>query len=155
MAWTNTNAPGTDTPEGRRDFVRLNLGDIVEADPLVTDEAIAAALVQTGDDVWLATAILARAIAAQFARASDISMGEGALAISDRAVFQGFMELAKRMERQAKKYGARDIGLPYGGGLTISELELRLNDTDFNRPAFTENDFENPGIARDDATSSS
>lgn len=145
MTWTNTNAPGTTSPEGRRDFVRLNVGDTVETDQLVSDEAIAAALGQVSDDIYLASAIIARAIAASFMRASDIAMGEGALAVSDSAIAQGYMDLAKRMESQAKKLGGASIGLPKAGGLTLSELETLSSDTDWNKPAFRENKFQNLG----------
>lgn len=149
MTWTNTNAPGTDSAEGRRDFVRLNVGDTVETDQLVTDEAIAAALAQTANDVYLASALIARAIAATFMRASDIAMGEGALAVSDRAISEGYLELAKRMERQAKKFGSVDVGLPAAGGLTLAELESLDQDSDWNAPAFRENQFENLGGLND------
>lgn len=143
MTWTYDNSPGTTTAAERRDFVRFNLGDTDTNDQLVTDEEIAAALAQASDGVFLATAIVARAIAAQFARASDISMGEGALAISDRAISEAFLELAKRMERQAKKFGSVDIGLPAAGGLTLSELDNLDADTDWNEPGFRERQFEN------------
>ena len=144
MTWTYANNPGTDTAERRRDFVRFNLGDTDTNDQLVTDEEIAAALAEASNDVYLATAIVARAIAAQFMRASDISMGEGALAISDRAIADGFLNLATRMERQAKKYGTVDIGVPAAGGLTESELKALDEDPDWNSPRFRERQFENP-----------
>ena len=143
MTWTYDNAPGTTTAAERRDFVRFNLGDTDTNDQIVTDEEIAAALASASDDVYLASAIVARAIAAQFARASDISMGEGALAISDRAISEAFLELAKRMERQAKKFGTAAIGVPAAGGLTKSELETLDQDPDWNEPKFREGQFVN------------
>lgn len=143
MTWTYDNSPGTSGAAERRDFVRLNVGDISTSDQLVTDEAITAALAQVSNDVYLASAIIARTIAAQFMRASDISMGEGALAISDSSIAEGYLELARRMEKQAKKYGSLGIGTPAAGGLTLSELTNLDEDSDWNVPAFRENQFEN------------
>jgi hypothetical protein len=145
MAWTYDGTPNTTTPEGRRDFVRLNVGDTDTNDQLVTDEAIAAALLQVRDDVYLASAIIARALAAKFARQQDISMGEGALAITDSKISDAYFRLAERMEKQARKYSQNSIGVPAAGGLTKTEIDTLKDDPDWNAPRFAEGQFEDPG----------
>lgn len=124
MTWTNTNAPGTADADGRRDAVRFLVGDTDTDDQQVTDEAIAFALAQTGNGIYGAGngiygagAIIARAIAASYARKVSIS-GDG-LSQQFAQRQKHYADLAAALEKQAREGVAGAAPVPFAGGTTV------------------------------------
>lgn len=93
MTWTYDGAPTGD----RRSEVRFMVGDTNADDPLVQDEEIDFILGQVppvdGRPAWLTSAHVADAIAAQFARKADRSIGS--LQISAKQQRDHYRELAQ------------------------------------------------------------
>ena len=117
MTWTNTNAPGTADADGRRDAVRFLVGDTDTDDQQVTDEAIAFALAQTGNGIYGAGAIIARAIAASYARKVSISADGLSQQFAQRQ--KHYADLAAALEKQAREGVAGAAPVPFAGGTTV------------------------------------
>ena len=132
MTWTYSSTSGLD-----RDYVRLRIGDTVTADPLLTDEEIAALVTNEGDK-HLAAAAAADTLAAQFARKVDKTVGK--LSISNSQAFTHFSALAKRLRSEITMTG----GL-YAGGISVSDKNEDKSDSDRVDPAFFVGQFEYPG----------
>ena len=126
--------------------VRFLVGDTDKEDLLLTNEQILFALNQTGDDVYAAAAICARAIAGKYSRQVDTRFESVASDYSQRA--ENYYKLARRLERESKKYGKRGLGIPAAGGLTYSDMELADKNIDRVKPKFKQDQFANP--PRDD-----
>lgn len=109
MTWTY----GNDPENSQRDEVRLLVGDTDTTDQLVTDEEIAYALTRAGTVVG-ASALMARACAAKFARLVSSSVGAVSESASD--LWQHYKDLANELELQAAT-----LAQPSFGGLTVSE----------------------------------
>jgi hypothetical protein len=139
MTWTYTQAPETEV----RDEVRLLVGDTDDLEPLVQDEEIAYSLVlwpkPSGKPAYLAGAHIADAIAAQFARRADRSVGE--LSISAKQQRDHYVELADNLRQMfltnglgtdaasAQSFAAVPAGVPVlgGGGPTYLGGPTTLN----------------------------
>jgi hypothetical protein len=147
MTWTYTAAPSTTTPEGRRDAVRVLIGDTDTTDQQITDEVIAFALDQSGDEVYEAGAIIARSLAAKYARLVDTKVEDVETKYSQRR--DTYMQLARDLEAQAEKYGSSSLGVPIAGGISISEMEAARDDTDRVPALFKVGQFDNPTFSKD------
>lgn len=134
MAFTYTDDP-VNVP---LDAVRLLLGDTDTDDQKLSDAEITYFLAQAEDEPYGAAAIGARAIAAKFA--SEVSSSFDAVR-GIRADFgslsKKYMDLAVRLESQAKKYGKKGgFGAPLAGGITISGVESAEKENDRNPTEF-------------------
>lgn len=139
-----TNAPGTSTPDERRDAVMLNVGDTDDKAMMLTDEAYDFFLSQAGDDILAAAINAARAIAANFARQARVSHGPSSVDPTKRA--DHFFELANKLEEELGLTADADAG-----GISIADKELTEADTDRVRPAFRVGMDDNPrGFSNDD-----
>lgn len=130
MTWTYTNAPDTTTDAGRRDAVRMLIGDIDTTDQQITDESITFWLDQEGDDIYGAAIRCVRQLIALYARQVDTWMGHTRV------------DGGKRMENyQALLYeleSRRNVGLEvFAGGLTISGKDTLNADADAVQPSFS------------------
>lgn len=133
MTWTYNNAPDTTTDAGKRDFVRWLVKDITASRPLVTDEAIAAALVTEGS-VFRAAALCCEALADA---ESGESLSVGDLTISGTQT--SYAALAKSLRARA------DTAVtPFVGGISVADKDTQEADTDRVTPAFTRTLFDNP-----------
>jgi len=128
VTWTYEGDPAAST----RDAVRFRIGDTLEADPLVTDEEIAAAVADEGS-VDAAAAACLEAIAARFSRQADLADGDVRISYSQRA--EAFASRAAELRARAGRAGAVS---PFGGGLASS-----CTDTS-GSPAFTVGMHDNP-----------
>lgn len=138
MTWTYSGDPSATA----RDEVRFLTGDTDTTDQLVTDEEIAYAIAQEANNRGAAVRV-ARAVAAKFARRSDMSVGDLSYSYSQRA--KAYYELADKLELDAALYSA----MPYAGGITISGKETVENDSDRAPPAFKRGGMDNPASAAD------
>lgn len=146
MTWNYDNAPGVDTENARRDAVRITIGDTDVTDQQVTDEAIAFALSQSGNDYIDASIQIANQLAAKFSRLVDTS-AEG-LSMKYSQLKDQYLDLATRLKSEAARVNGP--GLPLYGGTSIGELEALLDDGDLVQPAFRRGQFRNPSTIDDD-----
>lgn len=142
MTWTYNNAPDTTTDAGKRDFVRWLVKDITASRPLVTDEAIAAAILTEGS-VFRAAALCCEALADA---ESGESLSVGDLTISGTQT--SYAALAKSLRARADTAVS-----PVIGGISITDKEALDTDTDRVAPAFTRTLFDNPDAEQTDVAS--
>jgi hypothetical protein len=110
--------------------VRRIIGDTDTTDQLLQDEEITFALSQR-PSIYGAAAEACRYIAGQFARLVDTAASDLKVAYSQRS--KQYTQLAILMEAKAL---ARSGGLPYAGGISISDKETREQDPDRVQPQF-------------------
>lgn len=143
MAFTYGNAPSSDTATGRRDAVRLLIGDADDTDFRVTDEEIAFYLSETSDDVYAASIVACRALAARYAGLGDTSIDGVTIRYSEIA--KNYTALATRLEKQAKESGSlKSAGIPQFGGTSESDMRSADEDTDRVKPYVRHRQFTNP-----------
>lgn len=127
MTWTYDSAPGTTTAAGQRDAVRLLVGDTLSSDPQVTDEEIAFALLEAGDNVYGAGSWIAQAIAGKYARRVSMSADGVSQQFSQRQ--KHYADLADSLRKRAVEgvVGAAPAAIFAGGterGLTTDAPEV-------------------------------
>ena len=122
--------------------VRFLVGDTDSSDYAITNDNVSFALTQAGDDVYLAAAICARALAGKYATYVDTKFEDVSSDYSQMS--ENYYKLATRLEAQSKKYGSRGLGLPVAGGLTYSDIEANDLNDDRVQPKFKQDQFANP-----------
>ena len=139
MSWVYSGDPGFSD----KDQVRFQVGDTDGTDQQVSDEEIEWAITETASTRG-AAAIIARAIAAKYARLTDMSVGDLRQSYSQRQ--EHYTELAERLERQE---GLRSLNDMYAGGISESDKETQEEDTDRVSPNFKIGMHDNPGSSTD------
>ena len=91
----------------------------------------------SGNNTMLAS-VCAGAIAARLA--SEVSVAQGAFRISAQQQWDHYKQLSRDLRDEAR----RGTGLPYGGGISVSDVASVKSDTDRVSPAFTVKQFDNP-----------
>lgn len=142
MSWTYWETPGTATADQRRDAVRVLVGDIDTNNQLVSDEQIVFALSQAQNDVYNASAIVARMLAAKYASRADSKLDEAETKFSQLRA--SYLQLASSLEAQSTKFGSMSLGVPLAGGIRISDVNAARQDTDRLPPSFETGQFNNP-----------
>ena len=128
MTWTYSGDPASSD----RDEVRFLVGDTDTNDQLVTDEEIAYAVANEGNN-YLAAAEICRAIAAKFAKLVDKSVGDLRIAYNQRQ--QAYKDLMKMLTTR----GNRSAATPYAGGISISDKDTVEDNTDRVQPGIKRN----------------
>lgn len=126
-AWTYSGDPTA----SNKDAIRFLIGDTITGDPQLYDPEIEYSYTLRGN-VWGAAAQCCRALAAQMSRQADSVQGELRTMYSARS---------KAYSLRAHEYDEREVissggGLAYAGGISISDKQTQLDDTDRVRPAF-------------------
>lgn len=111
--------------------VRFLIGDTVPAAPQVQDEEIAFALTQRGS-IYGAGALVCRGLSARLSREADTVDKDLRTTLSSRA--KAYAARANELEVQAS---VRSGGLPYAGGISVSDKIQQELDLDRVPPAFT------------------
>lgn len=137
----------TDPSNSNSDAVRWLVGDTDVTDAALQDEEIAFALTQAGNDVYLAAAICARALAGKYANLVDTDFESVSSDYSN--LRDNYYALATQLEKQSKKYGTRGLGLPAAGGLTYSDIRANDLNDDRVQPKFKQDQFANPPVGYD------
>lgn len=137
----------TDPSNSNSDAVRWLVGDTDVSDAALQDEEIAFALSQAGNDVYLAAAISARALAGKYATLIDTKFESVSSDYS--GLRDNYYALATQLEKQSKKYGTRGLGLPAAGGLTYSGIRANDLNDDRVQPKFKQDQFANPPVGYD------
>lgn len=128
--------------------VRFLVGDTDSDSYEISNDNISFALTQAGDDVYLAAAICARAIAAKYATYVDTRVESVSSNYSQ--LQNNYSKLAIKLEAQAKKFGSSGLGIPAAGGLTYSSIDAADEDTDRVKPKFRQDQFAWPPRDPDD-----
>ena len=126
------------TANGRKNKIRLLIGDTLSRDFLLDNNEIAAFLAIHSDSVQRAAIDCARAIAAQFSRKADIAIGKSRVAASKRA--DSYWKLAYELEMQ-------DLPTIKGGGFSEQDRDVIEQDQDVIQPHFKTGDMDFPGAA--------
>ncbi len=139
MAWSYTANPGGKPA----DLVRLLLGDTDATSPLCDDAEVAFALLDQGDNAYLAAAWLADRIAAKLAR--DESFSASGVSISPARSAERFREMAVALRREAgakmaasqtESAGALMCGAAVVTGARLSDMAAAASNADRVQPSF-------------------
>ncbi len=134
-AFTYTGSPTTDLEK-----VRLLIGDTQEGDVLLTDDEIGF-FNSLESNIFRAASKSAEAIAAKFSRQHDESVGKVRVSFSQK--YDHFVSLANSLKVQADRRGASDMS---SGGISISDKNTAIEDTDRVAPFFTRKLHDHPGV---------
>jgi len=142
MAFTYDDTDlNTDTASGRLNSTRLLLGDTDDCDQQVQNAEVVFSLAQNNDNVYLASAWLARVLSMKYAREVDIEL-EGILSVNNSQMSKAFSDLADDLEFQAKTSGAT-LGI-FAGGMTKTGVATVRSNTNRLQPSFRRDQFWNP-----------
>ncbi len=141
MTWTYGSSPDTSTADGRRDAVRLLIGDTDTSDQQIQDEEVSFFLSQASNKVYSAAALAARAVASKYSRLVNTEFDEVSTDYSD--LQKHYTTLAYRLEEQANSYEGASLGVK-AGGISIAAMDAVEENTDRPEPAFKRNQFRNP-----------
>jgi hypothetical protein len=140
-----SGAPAADDPVG---LVRLLVGDTRSDDPLLTDSEIEAIL-GFQSVITYAAASCADIIAAKFARDVDTAIGETRISLSQKV--KAYQALADRLRLTSGDIpggdgtGIANLGM-FVGGISQSEKEAFLDDSNRIQPNFSLGMDDNPGV---------
>jgi len=127
MTWTYVIASIETVPLYQ---VRFLIGDTLSADPQLQDEEVTYALTVRGS-VWAAAATCCLSLSAQYSRKADTVQGDLHSTYSQRS--KAYALRAAEYESKAVALGG---ALPYAGGISISDKNNVINDSDRVPPNF-------------------
>lgn len=135
--WTYDAAPDSSTDNGRKDTVRLLVGDTDASEPQLQDEEIAFFLAESSNSVYGAASIACRSLAAKYARMVDVEVDQNGMNSKFSQMQKAYDALAIRFERESKKRSASGgLGVPAAGGIRLDETRAVEEDTNRVLPAF-------------------
>jgi len=114
-----------------KDAVRLLIGDTVSTDPQMQDEEINFYLTMRAS-IWGSAAECCMTLATKFSRSVDQAVGTSKISFSQMA--KGYIARASMFNARAAAMGA---GLPYAGGLSVTDMLNQLSNDDRVEPQFT------------------
>lgn len=141
MSWTYGANPGTTTDATRRDAVRYLTGDTDTSDQQLQDAEIAFCLSQASNDIYLASSIAATSIAAKYGRLVDAAIDDLSVRTAYSQRQKSYTELARKLERQSTRFGKKALGIPYAGGISVSEVSSVRSDSDRVDSMFSVNEL--------------
>jgi hypothetical protein len=136
---------GGDPSANSRDAIRFLIGDTDTNDQLLNDEEIAWVNNQvTGSDsstdsLYTVAYRCMLTIASKFSRLADQAVGDMKVDMSQKS--RGAREQAASLKLLAESEGGTPT--PYAGGITVSDKELDLDNSDLVKPYFTGGQFAN------------
>jgi len=119
--------------------VRRNIGDTDSATALLQDDEIQYYLDSANDNIYLASALAAQAISAEFSRKADTTVETVSVKYSQRAA--QYASLSQRLRQDAKRLNAPN---PVITGISEQAIEDQRADTDRVREKFYMDRFSNP-----------
>jgi hypothetical protein len=119
-----------DPANSDRDQVRFLFGDTDTTDQLLTDAEVDFTVAEHPDNLFLAAAACADAVASRKTRLANKSVGDLSLTYSQ--VAQQFKTLAAQLRTRAAMAGTS----PYAGGISIADKDAVGTDSDRVVPAF-------------------
>lgn len=143
MTWTYTLVFSTATAEGRRNSVRLLVGDTDTTDQQVQDEEIAFALAQKGDNVYYAASWICNTLASKYARFVDTQL-DGALESKYSQMANNYRQMSIMLADQGRLTSGASLGV-YAGGISKTAIDSARQEADRLAPTIYEGQFDNPG----------
>ena len=134
---TPTYSFSGDPATSDKDAVRFWIQDMGPDVWLVSDQGILFVLQQYTQPLFAAAQVL-RALASQYAQKVTKRVGDLSINYSDKA--KQFLALADDLEQQASMNGV----MPYGGGVSKSDMRAVAENSDRPKPAFRVKQFDNP-----------
>ncbi len=138
-------APGSGTAAGRRDAVRLMIGDTDTTNEQLTDTVLDWYLDLADDNLTGAAIRACRDLMAKYAAQVDTT--NGALSVGASARFDHYKALLANIEAGAAVYAE-----PFAGGISISGKRDLETDTDAVQPAISIGMDDYQGAGRTNAT---
>lgn len=129
-----------------RGKVRLLIGDTDTNDQLLQDNEIDFFLTQANDNVYLAAAYAAEAIAATFSRKADTDVESVSIKYSQRS--EQYRKLSSRLEGKGKRVKG-SIPSPSITGISHDAIRTQRQDEDRVQEKFNIDRFSNPPNAYD------
>lgn len=126
MSWSYSGNPASST----LDKVRWLVGDTDTTDQQLSNEEIAAALVDAGGNPYVAAVICVEALISHYARLVTKSVGD--LSISYGDVVKNYQSLLGTLQKKA----TIQLCKPYAGGISIADKETDEGDSDRVQPSF-------------------
>lgn len=138
--WTYDPAELTDTTdEGRKNIVRLLVGDTDENDPQLQDEEILFALGSNRDRVYVAALFGINAIISKYARLVNVELDE-AIREDYSDLIKNYTALRGEITRKSKFFtGGIRIAAT---GLTVTDFDAAYDDPNRVRPMIEQHQFE-------------
>jgi hypothetical protein len=144
MTWTySVSTFDTTTSDGRRNSVRLLIGDTNTNDQQVQDEEIAFALTEKSNNIYYAASWLCNAIASKYGRLVDTQL-DGALESKYSQMSKNYRQLATMLAEQGRTTSGTSIGV-FAGGISVAEIDSVRLLADRPKPVIYEGQFDNPG----------
>lgn len=135
MSWSYLSSePGSSD----RSWVRLVIGDNTTADEQLQDEELDVLISDQGSKERAAIAA-ARALGARYARKADKTVGR--LSISMSQISQHYFDLATELGKTLGRLTGGANGM-YAGGISESDKDSEIADTDRVAPAFSIGQFD-------------
>ena len=141
MAWSYSGDPDSSA----LDAIRFLIGDTDTNDQLLANEEISWTNSQvTGsttstDSLYTVAYRCLITIASKFSRLADQAVGDMRVSMAQKA--KGAREQAKELKRLAESEGGTPT--PYSGGITVSDKEIDLDNSDLVKPSFAMGQFAN------------
>lgn len=130
----------TTTPEGRKNSVRLLIGDTIATDPQVQDEEIYFSLSESSDNIYSAAAFSAFNIYSKYARMVNTELDEAIRAdYSDLADNYRYLFSSLRDRSNLTKANAKILAT----GITWSDVIAGYEDTERITPEIRRGRFSN------------
>ena len=133
MSATFTNKPAT----SNRDLIRILIFDTDTSAAKLSDETIDYFLTSE-PSVWYAAAMCAETVAGQYS-------SKGILRVGDLSIQYGVAEY-RSLAKQLRERGTRGA-VPFAGGITQSDKDAELADSNRIMSAFTIGMHDDPGVA--------
>jgi hypothetical protein len=128
MSWSYSGDPS----ESNKDAVRFFVADTKSEEAFVTDEEVEWCLVQTSNDVYGATAMVARALSAYFSTLADEEIGPLKFKYAERA--KNYDRLVSKYEKLVSSH-TQLSGISCGG-IDISDKLSNRADSSLVQPIF-------------------
>jgi hypothetical protein len=137
MSWTYSGNPGYSA----KDQVRFLIGDTIQSDPILQDGEVDWLLSQYNNVPINAAIRACEAIISKFSRLADESVGQVKISFSQRC--EGYRKTQVMLRNRLATEGA----IPYAGGISISDKQAQVQNTDRVKPDFKKHMMENQQIA--------
>ena len=141
MTWSYSGDPDSSA----LDAIRFLIGDTDTNDQLLANEEITWVNSQISgsststDALYTVSYRCLIAVASKFSRLADQAIGDMKVSMSQKA--KGAIAQAKQLKVLAEQEGGTPT--PYAGGITISDKEIDLDNSDLVKPYFSSGQFAN------------
>lgn len=137
MTWLYSGNPGYSP----KDQVRFLIGDTDQSDPLLQDAEIEWVLSQYQFSPINAAIRCCEGIVAKFSRLANEAVGQVRIDFKQKA--EGYLKMMVVLKMRL----ATEDAAPYAGGISISDKQQQVQNTDRVRPDFRKHMMENEQIA--------